>query len=257
MDNTELRSIPLPPYNDLYYADSDGFIWKKLKGRPRHKNEKVVTCYRFYNGEWYKLLKPQVHGKNNNYLVVKICPCDKTITVHRLVLLAFNYIPNYIDFQVNHKNRNSFDNTPNNLEWVTNQENCQHRVYTTLPAPYNALRREWERKFEERQKNSDFYQTQELGSWCSKYDEKEIIELLKTTDWTKRQIADYLGCSHRAVRYWQEKIKADRPKKLTLKEKINPLLEKNPDITPNQIADILQVRVTSIHAVLRKIKCND
>lgn len=256
MDNTELRSIPLPTHELLYFADSDGFIWRKLKGRPRHKNEVIPTCYRFHDGEWFKLLKPQLHGKQDNYLSVTLSDPKKTLPVHRLVSLAFNYIPEYNDLQVNHKNRNTFDNTPNNLEWVTNQENCQHRFVVYLPKAYAELREEWNIKFDTRQKQSDFYQTKDLGSWLKKYDEERILELLRTTDLSTIQIAERLGCSHRSVRYWQEKVKIKRPK-LTLEDKIKPLIESEPHIAPSQIASILGVRTTSVHGVLRKIKCND
>jgi hypothetical protein len=50
----------------------------------------------------------------------------KTIKVHRLVAVYF--IPNPENKpEVNHKNKNKFDNSLNNLEWVTHKENMQHK----------------------------------------------------------------------------------------------------------------------------------
>lgn len=46
--------------------------------------------------------------------------------VHRLVLIAFNYIENHKNFMVNHKNRNPMDNRVENLEWCTNTQNQIH-----------------------------------------------------------------------------------------------------------------------------------
>ena len=54
----------------------------------------------------------------------------------------------------------------------------------------------------------------------------------------------------------EEKLKIKRPK-LTLLDKILPILKDNPNITPKEISELLNVRITSIHAVLRKVKCND
>ena len=49
----------------------------------------------------------------------------KTYKIHRLVANAFIINLNNKP-QVNHKNGNRADNNVNNLEWVTNKENCIH-----------------------------------------------------------------------------------------------------------------------------------
>jgi DNA-binding MarR family transcriptional regulator len=67
------------------------------------------------------------------------------------------------------------------------------------------------------------------------------------------QIAEKTNSSFRSVRYWQGKLKIKRSK-ITIEEKIIPLLKINPNITPNEISEILGVRNTSVHAVLRKMK---
>lgn len=82
---------------------SDGILW-------RHKG---------------KILQPSVNrrgylrigmGRNGNF---------KTKEIHRLIAKAF--VPNpHRKPCTNHKNGCKTDNRPENMEWVTHQENCQH-----------------------------------------------------------------------------------------------------------------------------------
>ena len=56
---------------------------------------------------------------------------NATYFAHRLIALAF--IPNPLGLpQINHKNGIKTDNRPQNLEWVSNQQNRDHAVVTGL-----------------------------------------------------------------------------------------------------------------------------
>jgi hypothetical protein len=253
MHITELRPIPLQFNNSCkYFCSPDGNVWRELKGRPRRKEtESYQSSIRCIDNKWFKLLKPEIKGKLNNYLSVYI---DKYYLLHRLVLLTYNYVENYQELQCNHKNRNTFDNSIENLEWVTNKENSIHKTKTFLPKPYDELREEWKNNFEKLNNISDVYEPKPTGGILI-YDLESIKYFLGNTDLSMEKIAEKTNSSFRAVRYWQEKLKIKRPK-ITLIDKIIPLLESNPNITPNEISEILGVRNTSVHAVLRKIRSN-
>ena len=194
-------------------------------------------------------MRPEIKGKLNNYLSVCI---DKYYLVHRLVLLTYNYVENYNKLQCNHKNRNTFDNSIENLEWVTNKENSIHKFKTSLPKTYDELREEWKTNFEKLNSINDFYEPKNTGGTLI-YDLESIKYFLENTDLSMKQIAEKTNSSFRSVKYWQEKLKIKRPK-ITLTEKVIPLLKKNPNITAKEISEILGVKNTSVHYVLRKIK---
>ena len=78
-----------------------------------------------------KIVKPQKVGHpdiEGNYrlgVVLSKPGTSKTFLLYRLVAESFIPNPNNLP-EVNHKNRDTSDNTVNNLEWVSKQENIDH-----------------------------------------------------------------------------------------------------------------------------------
>lgn len=87
----------------------------------------VSTYGRVYSKKSNKILTP-VDDHRGYSMVCLYCSDDvkRNPRIHRLVMLAFNYIPNHADMQVNHINGIKNDNNICNLEWVTASENNLH-----------------------------------------------------------------------------------------------------------------------------------
>lgn len=241
------------PHLAGYYVSSEGNVWKKLKGNPRYQSRNKVV-HRFHENCWYAFMVPSLYGKKKNYLSLHFKRNGKTLTnakIHRLVLLTFSPCNASDLLHVNHINRNTFDNRVKNLEWVTPKENIEHYWATSLPKPYDQLRAEYLERLDLFMKSSDLHVPMEMGSWQIKYDTEAILHELANSPDSMEEIAQRLNVSFRAVKYWQEKCKVKRPKPPTLLEQVNELLL-NHVYTPNELADRIGVRVTSIHAVLRK-----
>lgn len=245
MANPDLRLID---QRYSYYADSEGDIWKIMKGRPRKQNTNTI-CHRKFNGKWFRLLKASPKGKNKNYLGIHL-KVDLPDTVHRLVLIAFNKVSNYKNLQVNHINRNTFDNRPSNLEWCTNKENKLHSTVTELTKSYSELEADWKARFSKKYSNRDNF-IADNSSYKIKYDIDAIKWHLENRELTLKEISTKLGCSLKSVRYWKEKCKYK--KRLTIKDKIVLLLKEDSSLSAKELATKTDVRITSIHGVLRKM----
>lgn len=103
-------------WRNLIYQNKDyGYLLEvSIFGNIRNKHTKHI----------YKL-----HPNTNGYLTVNISLGSrnnkKTFLVYKAV--AETFIPNLENKpQVNHKDFNKTNNNADNLEWVTNQENCIH-----------------------------------------------------------------------------------------------------------------------------------
>ena len=64
------------------------------------------------------------------YSCVKLSKNNKTkhFKLHRLVILCFNYVDDYQNFDVNHLDGNKQNNLLTNLEWCSRLENIVHAV---------------------------------------------------------------------------------------------------------------------------------
>lgn len=115
----------IPEVKDRYYINSKGELFtdfgeKQMKNAI--KNGYVKNCLIHKDGS------------------------QKSYFRHRLVMICFNFIENYKNFQVNHIDGNKLNNNLSNLEWCTNQENRIHAVKIGLAAhlvgennPYSKL----------------------------------------------------------------------------------------------------------------------
>lgn len=100
----------------------------------------VYDCGRVIVNVWTERVLKQ-HACKNGYRRVWATATDgkrKSFMVHRLVAMAhLDYLPNYAELDVNHKDANKANNDCANLEWVTHQENMNHgkRLKLFKPGP--------------------------------------------------------------------------------------------------------------------------
>lgn len=108
----------IPGYNGRYLASNKGRI-KSIDWLVTGKRKPYIR-----KG---KILKQSLTGKGyksgNGYLACRIN--GKLKKVHRLVALVFVENPRKLP-QVNHKDMNTTNNLPENLEWCTNFQNSHH-----------------------------------------------------------------------------------------------------------------------------------
>ena len=114
-------------------------IWKIIQEAP---NYSISNLGRVKNNKTNYILSTT---KSEAYERVSLSCIDgkrHTKRIHRLVLEAFNPIPNMDKLVVNHKDANHFNNHLDNLEWITQSEN---------------IRRTWERGRKHINKDINYY----------------------------------------------------------------------------------------------------
>lgn len=110
-------------------------IWKKY---PLNTNYECSNTGLIRNAKTQKILKPKLN--HYGYHVVNMYQDGKqsTVFIHRVVLLSFNYIDNYQNYQVDHINGIRTDNRLENLKWVEgtrnilNMYNNQKKIYDLI-----------------------------------------------------------------------------------------------------------------------------
>lgn len=94
--------------------------WKNIKG---FKGYKISSLGNVFSEKSGKNLKPQISGNGYYNITLSVDGVRTTQTIHRLVASHFL---NKDEFCVNHKDGDKLNNNVNNLEWVSNSENCLH-----------------------------------------------------------------------------------------------------------------------------------
>lgn len=98
--------------------------WKKIIIDNNQTNYSASNVGIIRNDTTNRLLKPNiVCGYHQVTLYIK--DKRKTCAINRLIAIAFLDNPKKLQ-EVNHKNKNKFDNNVNNLEWMSKSENISH-----------------------------------------------------------------------------------------------------------------------------------
>ena len=145
-------------------VDEETELWKRV-----NDDYDVSNQGRIRHGS--RILSGSLH--NDGYIFVTIH--GKQTPLHRLIATAF--IPNTEHKpEVNHKDGNKQNNSPENLEWVTRKENQDHAVRTGL-------------------------QPKSAKAYTGKFTEEQRAEIKTLWDSgkSKREIAKMFGVSHSCI----------------------------------------------------------
>lgn len=115
----------LQDISDIYWLTEDGKIWSDYK-------KDYLKLYKQYNSKELekKWLDKELDKEPYHLFIAKLRTKDgkiKSIGIHRLIALAF--IPNPNNYtEVNHIDKNTSNNTINNLEWCEKDYNIKYSL---------------------------------------------------------------------------------------------------------------------------------
>lgn len=171
--------IPFTFVNKEKVEEEFRYITSKEIPDIEDENRYMVSNYGdVIDTEKYRALTQQ---NSNGYKLVGITMNDgkkRKIPVHRLEMLAFDYNPNYMNLQVNHKDGNPSNNMINNLEWTTPKENSDHAMLFGLHKMHG-----------ENNPNNKLTEDQV----------KEICELIQSGQYFDTEIAKKYGVSYATI----------------------------------------------------------
>eukprot|EP01084_Bolivina_argentea_P291241 500533_1 len=102
--------------------------WKDI---PNVDNYQVSSLGNIYNKKYQRPRKINYdyHRKRNRRVEIKLKNNDNKIvnwSLSRLILMTFCPVDNHGDLQANHIDGNCYNNTLENLNWMTRTQNMQH-----------------------------------------------------------------------------------------------------------------------------------
>lgn len=124
---------PVKGYEGLYSVTDRGEVIAE---------EKVVFNGRGYGKRKRKVLKQGLRGRGNlwyKHVILSKDGVSKAYSVHRLVAEAFIENPNNYP-EINHKDRNTFNNSVDNLEWCTRQYNIEYSKNKKITQYLNGIK---------------------------------------------------------------------------------------------------------------------
>jgi len=167
----------IPGYESYYQVSSLGNVRSfKKRNSKKLRTEPKLLKHGLSNGYYYVGLKKD--GKRKHF------------KVHQLVAIAFlNHIPDGMKIVVDHINGNKLDNRVENLQLISNRENCIRSIDKTktsskyIGVSWSKKKKKWRARiqFEGKQKNLGGYDT-ELKAWfrIKKFKRKHnLIETIK------------------------------------------------------------------------------
>lgn len=107
-------------------------IWKTIIYKGKKTKYEISNLARVRNANTYHYKVPHTRKDGYTYYQLHIDGKIKKVNTHILVANAFCSGKTVSKNEVNHKDGNKLNNLPENLEWVTRQENMQHAVRMNL-----------------------------------------------------------------------------------------------------------------------------